>query len=349
MTGFVGAYLLHQLLSMPSVKKVACLARSRGNLTANDRIQKALEKYDLWDGRLESTQKIIALDGDLTDATLGLGEDKFNWLSNWASVIFHIGARVNWCEPYETLYEPNVVGTRNIIRLATLGRRKALHYVSSIDAWNVTGLINKTERVSEDAPLKPHLESLPYDMGYSQSQWVTDEMVQRARDLGLPATIYRPGFVIGNSPRGYGNADDFFARLIVGCIQSGGFPHLPHQRLEYVTVELVCSAILHIASKSESLGRSFHLVSPDVAQSVSIEKTCSLINQAGYPVKEVPYQEWIDMIQHTPENPLEPMIPMLQEPVLGDLTRMHTCILLSMRPKTLSRPWQIDRISNMFL
>ncbi|KAI9040295.1 uncharacterized protein KD926_008385 [Aspergillus affinis] len=101
-TGFVGAYLLHQLLSMPSVKKVACLARSRGYLTANDRIQKALEKYDLWDGRLESTQKIITLDGDLTDVTLGLGEDKFNWLSNWASVIFHIGVRVNWCEPYDT-------------------------------------------------------------------------------------------------------------------------------------------------------------------------------------------------------------------------------------------------------
>ncbi|KAJ6125368.1 Male sterility NAD-binding [Penicillium samsonianum] len=323
-TGFVGVYLLHQLLSIPSVKKVACLARSRGNLTVNDRIQKALEKYDLWDGRLESTQKIIALDGDLTDVNLGLGEDKFNWLSNWASVIFHIGARVNWCEPYETLYEPNVVGTRNIIRLTTLGRRKALHYVSSIDAWNVTGLINKTERVFEDAPLKPHLESLPYDMGYSQSQWVADEMVQRARDLGLPATIYRPGFVIGDSSRGYGNADDFFARLIVGCIQSGQFPHLPHQRLEYVTVEFVCSAILHIASKSESLGRSFHLVSPDVAQSVSIEKTCSLINQAGYPVKEVPYQEWIDMIQNTPGNPLEPMIPMLQEPVLKDLTRMQT-------------------------
>jgi hypothetical protein len=32
--------------------------------------------------------------------------------SNWASVIFHVGARVNWCEPYEALYGANVVGTR---------------------------------------------------------------------------------------------------------------------------------------------------------------------------------------------------------------------------------------------
>jgi thioester reductase-like protein len=37
----------------------------------------------------------VVSDGDLTDVTLGLGEDKFTWLSNWASVIFHVGARVN--------------------------------------------------------------------------------------------------------------------------------------------------------------------------------------------------------------------------------------------------------------
>ncbi|CAI7622119.1 unnamed protein product [Penicillium glandicola] len=323
-TGFVGAYLLHQLLTMPSVRKVACLARSHGHLTANDRIQKALEKYDLWDGRLEITRKIVALDGDLTDVNLGLGEERFTWLSNWASIIFHIGARVNWCEPYEALYEPNVVGTRNIIRLTALGRRKALHYVSSIDAWSVTGLVNKTKQVFEDAPLKPHIGSLPYDMGYAQSQWVADEMVQRARARGIPATIYRPGFVIGDGLRGYGNANDFFARFIVGCIQSRKFPHLPHQRLEYVTVEFVCSAILHIASKTDSLGRSYHLVSPDVTQSVSIDETCGLLNQAGYLVEQVPYQEWLEMIQKSPGNPLEPMMPMLQEPILEDLTRMQT-------------------------
>jgi amino acid adenylation domain-containing protein/thioester reductase-like protein len=323
-TGFVGAYLLHRLLSMPTVKKVACLARGRGHLTANDRIQKALEKYDLWDGRLERTQKIMTLDGDLTDVTLGLGEERVTWLSNWASVIFHIGARVNWCEPYDALYEPNVVGTQNIIRLTTLGRRKALHYVSSIDAWSVTGLVNKTKQVFEDAPLKTHLGSLPYDMGYAQSQWVADEMVQRARARGLPATIYRPGFVIGDGPRGYGNADDFFARLIMGCIRTSRFPYLPHQRLEYVTVEYVSSAILHIASKTDSLGRSYHLVSPDIAQSVTLEETCGLLNQAGYPVMEIPYHEWVEVIQKSPGNPLEPMLPMLQEPILENLTRMQT-------------------------
>lgn len=94
-TGFLGAHLLNDLLCMPTVKQVACLARSRGKLTANNRIQKALEKYGLWDGCLEKMQKIVTLEGEFEGNTLGLTEDQFNWLANWASVVFHVGARVN--------------------------------------------------------------------------------------------------------------------------------------------------------------------------------------------------------------------------------------------------------------
>ncbi|RMJ25141.1 Male sterility protein [Aspergillus sp. HF37] len=323
-TGFLGTYLLHYLLSMPTVKQVACLARSSGNMTANARIQKALEKYELWDGKLEKMQKIIVLEGDLAHDSLGLAEDQFHWLANWASVVFHVGARVNWCEPYEAHYEPNVVGTRNVIRLTVHGRRKALQYLSSIDTWNVTGFVNKVERVFEDEPLQPHMASLAYDLGYSQSQWVVDEMVQRARARGLPAVIYRPGFIIGDRSRAIGNPDDFFGRLVIGCIQCGYFPYLPRQRLEWVTVDYVCSAILHIASRFNSLGRAYHLVSTDPTRSVSMEGTCKLINEAGYPVQQIPYHEWVAKIQQSPGNALEPLLPALQESVLGGNTRIQT-------------------------
>lgn len=323
-TGFVGAYLLDRLLSMPTVRKVACLVRSRGNLSASRRVQETLEKYDLWDGSLEKMQKIIVLDGELSDDTLGLGEDQFQWLADWTSVIFHLGARVNWCEPYEAHLGANVIGTRNIIRLAGQGRRKALHYLSSIDAWNVTGYVHNTARVFEDESLQPYLGSLLYDMGYAQSQWVADEMIQRARAQGIPVAIYRPGFVIGDHERALGNPDDFFARFIVGCIQSGCFPDLPHQRLEYVTVDYICSAMLHIASNNDNLGHAFHLVSPDPAQSVSINGTFDLLRQAGYHMKLIPYPAWVDKINQYQGDPLEPMLPLLQEKVTNGLTRMQT-------------------------
>ncbi|RLL97441.1 hypothetical protein CFD26_106922 [Aspergillus turcosus] len=323
-TGFLGAHILHQLLAMPSVQKVACLARGRGDLSASARIQQTLEKYDLWDGRLEITQKIMVLEGDLADNTLGLGEEQFQWLTDWASVIFHVGARVNWCEPYEAHYMPNVVGTRNIIRAAMSGRRKALHYVSSIDVWTVTGFINNVERVYEDEPLMPHVNAVPYDTGYSASQFVAEEIVQHARASGLPTVIYRPGFIIGHSQKAIANENDFFSRLIMGSIQSGYFPHLPTQRLEYVTVDYVTAAILHIACSRENLGRAYHIVPPDRSVSVDYDQKYKMLREIGYPVQMLEYKEWVEKIRNSPENALESMMPLLDEPVYEDLSRLQT-------------------------
>lgn len=323
-TGFLGAHILQQLLDMPTVQQVACLARGRPGLSAGARVQQTLEKYDLWDGQLEKTQKIIVLEGDLADSALGLGGKRFTWLINWASAILHVGARVNWCEPYEAHYEPNVVGTRNIIRVAMLGRRKALHYVSSIDVWSVSGFINKVDRVYEDELLMPHLNALPYDTGYSASQFVAEELVQRARACGLPTAIYRPGFIIGHSEKAIANANDYFSRLIIGCIQSGYFPDLATQYLEYVTVDYVTTAILHIASSPENLGRAYHIVPPNRSHSVNYDQIHRMLQEIGYPVEKTEYKEWVEKIRQSPGNALEAMMPLLEEPVHGDLSRLQT-------------------------
>jgi amino acid adenylation domain-containing protein/thioester reductase-like protein len=326
-TGFVGAHVLGHLLALPTVKKVACLARSRRGLPASSRIQRTMERYDMWDSSLENIGKIIVLDGEMADETLGLGEEQFTWLTNWTSVIFHVGAKVNFCEPYQNHVASNVIGTKNVLRLAALGRRKAFHYMSSIDTWGPTALVLGTKSLQEDGPLQTHLESLPYDTGYAHSQWVAEEMVRRMRARGLPVAIYRPGFTIGDHVTAMGNPDDFFARLIVGSIQIGYWPYLPDQRMEYVTVDYVCSALIHIASSNQNLGRSYSLVAPDHSQSVNIEETGTMINKAGYPVEEIPYDEWVKKLRESKDldqNPLSPLMPLLDEPVLRELSRLQT-------------------------
>ncbi|KAL3476593.1 hypothetical protein BJX99DRAFT_258344 [Aspergillus californicus] len=325
-TGFVGVHLLSQLLALPTVKQVACLARSRKGLSASSRIQQALKKYDIWESSLKDLGKVIVLDGEMADETLGLGEEKFTWLTTWASVIFHVGAKVNFCEPYQSHFPSNVLGTKNVLRLAALGRRKTLQYMSSIDTWGPTALVLGTKVLYEDEGLRGHLSSLPYDTGYAHSQWVAEEMVRRMRNRGLPVAIYRPGFTIGDPRTAVGNPDDFFARLIVGSIRIGYWPYLPDQRMEYVTVDYVCSALIHIASSNESLGRSYSLVAPDHSQSVDIEQTGVMINQAGYTVKEIPYDDWVVKLRASDidRNPLSPLMPLLEEPVLRELSRLQT-------------------------
>jgi thioester reductase-like protein len=200
--------------------------------------------------------------------------------------------------------------------------------MSSIDTWGPTALVLGTKRLQEDGSLHAHVESLPYDTGYAHSQWVAEEVVRRMRNRGLPVAIYRPGFTIGDHITAMGNPDDFFAWLIVGSVKIGYWPYLPDQRMEYVTVDYVSSALIYIASSKENLGRSYSLVAPDHSQSVSIEETGAMINQAGYAVQQVPYDEWVKRLRESDnlnQNPLSPLMPLLEEAVLRELSRLQTC------------------------
>ncbi|KAI9043321.1 non-ribosomal peptide synthetase [Aspergillus affinis] len=325
-TGFMGAHFLSRFLQNPNVKEIVCLARSKGDLSPTDRVHRALRRYDLWDDSTGHLKKLMVLEGDISLDHLGLTNENFTWLTNWASTIFHLAAKVNFCEPYESHFDANILGTKNVLEAALSGRRKSFHYMSSIDIWGPTGLVFGTRKVLEDEPLEPHIRGLPFDIGYAQSKWVAEQMVRRARTRGLPTAIYRPGFVVGDSRDGSGNPDDFFARLMVGSIRLGAFPILPNQRMEYVTVDYVCDATLHIASQNKNLGKSYSLVAPDPADSVNLEKTVEVIREAGYPVEHIPYWDWVQRLQSTAdkENPLLPVMPLLQEPVLGGRSRFET-------------------------
>ncbi|KAF5860739.1 hypothetical protein ETB97_001180 [Aspergillus alliaceus] len=325
-TGFVGVNFLSRFLQMPTVKEIVCIARPKNGMEPQDRVQATLEQYDLWDRSEPHTHKLRVLTGDISSDLLGLPPDQFDWLANWASVVFHLAAKVNFCDPYQAHFDSNTLGTKNMIDLASSGRRKAFHFMSSIDVWGPTGLVLGTRKCLEDEPLERHVRALPFDVGYAQSKWISEVMVRRARDRGLPTAIYRPGFTIGDSRNGAGNPDDFFARLMVGSIQLGAFPILPNQRMEYVTIDYVVNATLHIASRTENLGKSYSLVAPDPKDSVDLEKTVEVFRNAGYSLKRVPYWDWVRMLQRTSDtnNPLLPVMPLLQEPVLNGLSRFET-------------------------
>jgi amino acid adenylation domain-containing protein/thioester reductase-like protein len=327
-TGFVGINLLYRFLYMSSIKAIACLTRGTEDTSPLDRIKNTFKQYDLWNEHISSSlEKVIVLDGDMTQDGLGLSENDYQWLIGWAPAIFHSAAKVNWCDTYSGHYAQNVLGTRNVLRVAAEGRRKVFHYISTIDVWAVTGLILGTEIVSEDGPLKVHLASLPFDTGYAQSQWVADEMVQRVRDKGLPVVIYRPGFIVGDSKTGAGNPDDFFSRMIIGCIKLGYWPQLEYQNQGYVTVDYVCDLILHIASSNRSIGRAFTLSAPNKDLTTNMEELCALIRQAGFPLEQISYKDWLEKLQAwdaLESSPLLSLMPLLAEPVLRDATRLQT-------------------------
>ena len=91
-------------------------------------------------------------------------------------VIYHSGAFVNWIFPYERLKATNVLGTEEILRLATRVRIKPVHYVSSLGVFPLFDSSGEVTVIREDDTLD-HDGSL--HGGYLQSKWVADKLVPR--------------------------------------------------------------------------------------------------------------------------------------------------------------------------
>lgn len=82
--------------------------------------------------------------------------------------------------------------------------------------------MNGTKPLLEEEALEPYIQGSLHDTGYSQSQWVAEDLMRRARDLGFLVSIYRLGTVICDSERGAGNPNDFFARVAMCSVKVGG-------------------------------------------------------------------------------------------------------------------------------
>ncbi|MFM5892271.1 MAG: SDR family oxidoreductase, partial [Dolichospermum sp.] len=123
-TGFLGAYLLSELLHKTTAD-IYCLTRCINREDGKNRLQKDLEFYLLWEETF--SDRIIPVVGDLSQPLLGLSEEDFKKLAKTIDIIYHNGAYVNSARPYSSLKPANVLGTQEVIRLASILQTKPIH------------------------------------------------------------------------------------------------------------------------------------------------------------------------------------------------------------------------------
>jgi amino acid adenylation domain-containing protein/thioester reductase-like protein len=318
-TGFIGAFLLQELLLKQPQARVYCLVRAKDLSTAIDRLRTVMQNYEIWDDRFG--ERIIPILGDLEKPMFGMTEQQFCELADKVDVIYHSGAYVNLLYPYSALRAANVGGTIEILRLATIGQTLPVHYISTIDVFH-SYLYNGFEPILESDPL---LNSEGYFEGYAQTKWVAEKLVMNARDRGLPVTIYRLGMITGHSRTGGSQLGNLVCRMIKGFIQLGSAPDLAMEMV-LAPVDYVVSALAYLAAQPQSLGQTYHLVSPD---RLSMREFVGHINTAGYAVKLMPNSEWCEqLLQMSVDNALTPAAAMFihSEQHGGSLIATSTCV-----------------------
>lgn len=303
-TGFLGSFLLYELLQQTQAD-IYCLVRSETIDSGKKKILSSLKSYLLWDESF--SQRIIPASGDLSKPFLGFSETLFEQLAERLDVIYHNGALVNSTYPYSVLKAPNVLGTQEVLRLASLVKVKPVHFISTIsivgDGKSSVQIIR--ERDSLDNFTIP-------SGGYSQSKWVAEKLVAIARKRGLPVSIYRPGTISGHSKTGTCNTSDNTYRAIKGCIQLGSVSDRDIQ-LDLSPVDYVSQAIVHLSRQKESLGKTFHLVNP---QPLPLSEMVNYMRSLGYPIERVSDNQWRSQLLNTvnsPDNALYPLLSIYSE------------------------------------
>lgn len=303
-TGFVGAFLLYELLQQTDAD-VYCLIRAKSTESARNKLQNCLESYLIWEESFSS--RIIPVVGDLSQPRLGISEQKFHQLADKIDVIYHNGAWVHHASPYYLLRATNVLGTQEVLKLACQTKAKPVHFISATSVFSETA-VEGVKVIREDDNIDS--SKIPSG-GYSQSKWVAEKLVTAARDRGLPVCIYRLARISGHSKTGVFNVNDYLYRLIIGCVQLSSIPDVELIQ-DIIPVDYASKAIVHLSQTKNSWGKAFHLAHREpVSTNLFFEKLRSL----GYPIQQIPYEQWHaqlhNIAQNSPEHALYPLVSLL--------------------------------------
>lgn len=251
--GFLGAELLPRLLGRSDGVSALCLVQPKFAELARRR----LVDLELAEPRLRG--RVSFVEGDITRADLGLGASLARHASD-VTEIHHLAAIYDLGVRREVGMRVNLYGTRHALDFAeACSKLRRFHYVSTCYvSGRYPGIFGEDDLERGQS----------FNNYYEETKYLAEvEVRARMRD-GLPATIYRPSIVVGDSRTGETQKYDGPYALIRWMLRQRGRALVPvfdgadESRINLVPRDFITDAIDHLAALPHSLGRTYQLADP---------------------------------------------------------------------------------------
>jgi NAD(P)-dependent dehydrogenase (short-subunit alcohol dehydrogenase family) len=246
-TGFIGRHLIERLLTRKGTIHVLVRKASAKKL------DKLIERQG-WDRR-----RIVAVNGDLSQAKLGLTAAQIRALKGKIKHFFHLAAIYDLSADAASQQIANIDGTRHAMELAEAIGAGCFHHTSSIAAAGLYHGVFREDMFDEAEGL---------DNAYFRTKHDSEGLVRK--ECKIPWRIYRPGVVVGHSQTGEMDKIDgpYYFFTLIKKMRELLPPWMPTMgieggRINLVPVDFVAAAMDHIAHKRGLDGQCFHLVDPD--------------------------------------------------------------------------------------
>ena len=232
-TGFLGRFLCLALLERAARLggEVVCLVRARSEVEALHRLT------DSYGAGSPLQQRFLALSasalhvvaGELEAPHFGLSEDLYPWLAARIDTALHAAAAVNHALPYAQLFEPNVLGTAEVMRFCLNGRPKRFNFVSTSSLALALLGDRQSARERDDVVALGDGWSLGeprHAGGYQASKWAGEVLARElAERYGVDVNVLRCNLILPPAgSRGQINANDFLTRLVQSVVDTGLVP-----------------------------------------------------------------------------------------------------------------------------
>ena len=257
-TGYLGSYLLRELLADPAIQ-VTALVRSSDDQTARDRLDQVLNGYfgSEEGSALQYNPRLHVLAGDLRHPEFLLPRRGYSQLAGSIDAIYHCAANVNHIGLYRDFLADNVTATRHLLALAAQQKQTPadFHFVSTL---SVSGSASPDGfRLFTEYDFAPEEPDENY---YVRTKQEAERLVIAARQELANSCIYRVGnisFATDSTILQQNIAYNAFFRQLVAFMRLGVIPLELDASLCYVDV--VAKALVALADRKALTNEIHHI------------------------------------------------------------------------------------------
>ena len=227
-TGFLGRFLVRDLLEHDSNLTVHCVVRAESAERGFERLRANMRHAETWDDAFAPRIHVYA--GDIAESHFGLSTADFERLCREIDAVYHLAAALSLNASYRSIRRVNAFSIQNVLGLCLSERLKHLFHVSTMAVF--PEYIFSFAREFGDRRIDDHMQpdlarmkrAVPLGfLGYPWSKLVAEQTILYAHSAGLPAAIFRMGQT-SLASTGYTQPGNIAQRLFAAVVDVGMIP-----------------------------------------------------------------------------------------------------------------------------
>ena len=282
-TGFLGTHILYELLQQTTAK-IYCLIRGTSEVHSKARLQERLHEYfgNALDKHFDD--RIIVMNGDFSKQNLGLSKAKYQFLLENIKTVINTAAVVKHIGDYDYFYKMNILSVENLIHFCKVCKKAHLVHISTL---SVSGNHCSSDGVHPFTEKDLFIGQDIEQNVYIQTKFEAEQLIAKAMQNGLNATIFRLGNITWRASDGIfqvNSNENLFYNLLNFFITTKKVPFIAKDQIFNISPVDDCARLIVEILNKANRDKIYHITN---IHTLTLENIIAILNELGYDIEFV--------------------------------------------------------------